>query len=243
MEEHTGQDSPAYGSFAAPDCPALNALLPAFMFHELIGCGDMGAVYRAQQISLSRDVAIKVLPPELSAVEAFARSFKVEARAMAKLSHPNLIGIYDFGEVAGMLYLVMEFIDGNVLHRSINGRKVEPVQAAEIVEGVARCIPHVAVPDPDFDAKAPSPATSWAPHRIYNIGNRRREKLMDMVSILEELTGREAVKEYLPMQPGDVKATWADVDALEAAVGFRPDTPLREGLGRFVDWYRGWNGL
>ncbi len=138
MEEHTGQDSPAYGSFAAPDCPALNALLPAFMFYELIGCGDMGAVYRAQQISLSRDVAIKVLPPELSSVEAFARSFKVEARAMAKLSHPNLIGIYDFGEVAGMLYLVMEFIDGNVLHRSINGRKVEPVQAAEIVEGVAR---------------------------------------------------------------------------------------------------------
>ncbi len=113
----------------------------------------------------------------------------------------------------------------------------------DIVEGVARCIPHLAAPDPEFDGKAPSPATSWAPHRIYNIGNRRREKLMDMVSILEELTGREAMKEYLPMQPGDVKATWADVDALEAAVGFRPDTPLREGLSRFVDWYRGWNGV
>ncbi len=113
----------------------------------------------------------------------------------------------------------------------------------DIVEGVARCIPHLAAPDPEFDAKAPTPASSWAPHRIYNIGNRRREKLMDMVSILEELTGREAMKEYLPMQPGDVKATWADVDALEAAVGFRPDTPLREGLGRFVDWYRGWNGI
>ncbi len=138
MEEHTGQDFPLHGSFVAPDCPTLNALLPTFMFHELIGCGDRGAVYRAQQISLSRDVAIKVLPPELSAVEAFARSFKVEARAMAKLIHPNLIGIYDFGEVAGMLYLVMEFIDGNVLHRSIKGRKIEPVQAVEIVEGVAR---------------------------------------------------------------------------------------------------------
>ena len=138
MEGHTGHDSPAHGSFAAPDCPTLNALLPAFLFHELIGCGDRGAVYRAQQISLSRDVAIKVLPPELSAIESFARSFKVEARAMAKLIHPNLIGIYDFGEVAGMLYLVMEFIDGNVLHRSTKGRKVEPVQAAEIVEGVAR---------------------------------------------------------------------------------------------------------
>jgi len=108
------------------------------MFHELIGCGSMGAVYRAQQISLSRDVAIKILPPELSAVEAFARGFKVEARALAKLSHPNLIGVYDFGEVEGMLYLVMEYIDGNALYRSINGRKVEPIQAAEIVEGVAR---------------------------------------------------------------------------------------------------------
>ena len=138
MEEHTRQAAPAHGSFAAPDCPVLNTLLPAFEFHELIGCGSMGAVYRAQQISLSRDVAIKVLPPELSAVEAFARSFKIEARALAKLSHPNLIGVYDFGEVDGMLYLVMEFIDGNALYRSLNGRKVEPIQAAEIMEGVAR---------------------------------------------------------------------------------------------------------
>ena len=135
MEEQAEQATPAHGSFAAPDCSALNALLPAFAFHELIGCGGMGAVYRAQQVSLSRDVAIKVLPPELSAVEAFARSFKIEARALAKLSHPNLIGVYDFGEVAGMLYLVMELIDGNALYRSINGRKVEPIQAAEIVRG------------------------------------------------------------------------------------------------------------
>lgn len=138
MRERSKEINPGQGAFIAPDCSTLNELLPAFEFHELIACGGMGAVYRAQQISLSRDVAIKVLPPELSSVEAFAESFKIEARAMAKLSHPNLIGIYNFGEVAGMLYLVMEFIDGNALYRSINGKKVEPLQAAEIVEGVAR---------------------------------------------------------------------------------------------------------
>ena len=112
----------------------------------------------------------------------------------------------------------------------------------DIVEGVARLIPRPAAPDPDFDPARPNPATSWAPHRVFNIGNRRSEKLMDMIATLEELLGREAVKEFLPMQPGDVRETSADVDALEAAVGFRPDTPLREGLETFVDWFRGWNG-
>jgi UDP-glucuronate 4-epimerase len=113
----------------------------------------------------------------------------------------------------------------------------------DIVEGVARCIPAVAAPDPGFDRERPDPATSWAPHRVYNIGNRRSERLMDMIALLEELTGREAVKEFLPMQPGDVRRTFADVDALEAAVGFRPDTPLRDGLARFVEWFRDWRGV
>ena len=134
MQERSKEINPGQGAFVAPDCSTLNDLLPAFEFRELIACGGMGAVYRAQQISLSRDVAIKVLPPELSAIEAFAESFKVEARAMAKLSHPNLIGIYNFGEVAGMLYLVMEFIDGNALYRSINGKKVE-IAVKKIIHG------------------------------------------------------------------------------------------------------------
>jgi len=110
----------------------------------------------------------------------------------------------------------------------------------DIVEGVARLIPRPAPPNPDFDPDRPDPATSWAPHRLYNIGNRRKERLLDMVALLEGLLGREAIKEYTPMQPGDVRATWADVDALEAAVGFRPDTPLETGLARFVEWYRGY---
>ena len=126
------------GAFTAPDPRALTTLLPAFKFRQLIGCGEMGAVYRAEQISLGRDVAIKVLPPELSSVQPFSTSFKIEARAMAKLTHPNLIGVYDFGEVDHMLFLVMELIDGNTLHKSINGATVDPVRAVRIIEGIAQ---------------------------------------------------------------------------------------------------------
>ena len=108
----------------------------------------------------------------------------------------------------------------------------------DIVEGVARLIPMAPAPDPEFDTTRPDPARSWAPHRIYNIGRSNPEKLMDMIAVLEELLGRTAEKELLPMQPGDVPATYADVADLEDAVGFRPRVPLREGLGRFVAWYR-----
>jgi UDP-glucuronate 4-epimerase len=108
----------------------------------------------------------------------------------------------------------------------------------DIVEGVARLLPAPPSPNPDFDTTTPDPGTSWAPHRIYNIGNSRPERLMDMIAILEELTGREAVKKFLDLQPGDVPATFADVTDLEDAVGFHPNMPLREGLSRFVTWYR-----
>ena len=108
----------------------------------------------------------------------------------------------------------------------------------DIVEGVARLIPRAPAPDPDFGAANPDPGRSWAPHRVYNIGNSSPEKLTDLVAILEELTGRTARRELVEMQPGDVPATYADVSELEAAVGFRPATPLREGLARFVAWYR-----
>ena len=108
----------------------------------------------------------------------------------------------------------------------------------DIVEGVSRLLPMAPALNPDFDTNAPDPGTSWAPHRIFNIGNSRPEPLMDMIAILEELTGRETVKKFLDMQPGDVPATFADVADLENAVGFHPNTPLRDGLSRFVAWYR-----
>ncbi|MEL7463565.1 MAG: NAD-dependent epimerase [Pseudomonadota bacterium] len=112
----------------------------------------------------------------------------------------------------------------------------------DIVEGVARLIPIAAAPDAGFDPAKPDRASSWAPWRVYNIGNRRKERLMDMIAALEREMGREAVKEYLPMQPGDVTATWADIDDLEEAVGFKPDTPLATGLAKFAAWHKDWRG-
>lgn len=111
----------------------------------------------------------------------------------------------------------------------------------DIVESVLRLVPRPPRPDPDFDRMAPDPGRSWAPHRVFNIGNSRSEKLMELISLIEQATGREAVKEFLPMQQGDVQATFADVSALEAEVDFAPKTPLSEGIPRFVEWYRGRN--
>ncbi|WP_298031252.1 NAD-dependent epimerase [uncultured Desulfovibrio sp.] len=108
----------------------------------------------------------------------------------------------------------------------------------DIVESVVRLLPLAAAPNPAFDAAEPDSASSSAPWRIYNIGNNQTVELNEFIAMLEEALGRTAVKELLPMQPGDVEATWADIDALTAATGFAPVTPLREGIARFVGWYK-----
>ncbi|MGF1445645.1 MAG: NAD-dependent epimerase/dehydratase family protein [Pikeienuella sp.] len=113
----------------------------------------------------------------------------------------------------------------------------------DIVEGVLRLLPRPPAPDPDFDRAAPEPGSSWAPHRIYNIGNHKRETVLTLVALLEKHIGQAAIREDAPMQPGDVAATWADTGPLAAAVGFAPDTPLDTGLARFVDWYRTYRGI
>jgi UDP-glucuronate 4-epimerase len=110
----------------------------------------------------------------------------------------------------------------------------------DAVEAVVRLLARAPEPDPAFDREHPDPASSWAPHRVYNIGNTRRENLLDMIAMLEDALGRRAAKIFLPMQPGDVVETWADVAPLERAIGYRPSTPLREGLARFAAWYLGW---
>jgi UDP-glucuronate 4-epimerase len=110
----------------------------------------------------------------------------------------------------------------------------------DVVEGIVRLLVTPAAPDPGFDPQNPDPGSSWAPHRIYNVGNHRRERLLDMIAILEDALGRPAVRRLLGMQPGDLKETWADVAPLQDAVGYAPDTPLDQGLRRFVDWYRDW---
>ncbi len=108
----------------------------------------------------------------------------------------------------------------------------------DIVEGVVRTLDRVAAPAPEFSLDAPSPAISNAPYRVYNIGNTQPVELMDFIACIEKATGREAKKNFLPMQPGDVPTTYADVDALAADVGFRPHTPIEDGVCRLVAWYR-----
>lgn len=106
----------------------------------------------------------------------------------------------------------------------------------DIVEGVVRVIG--APPRPNPSQPLSSPAVSTAPYRVYNIGNNRPVKLLDFIALLERLLGRKATLDFLPMQPGEMLRTCADVSDLEKAVGFRPDTPIEVGLARFVEWYR-----
>ena len=113
----------------------------------------------------------------------------------------------------------------------------------DIVEGVVRVHDKPATAHPGFDPAAPDPATSNAPYRVFNIGNSQPTPLMDYIAALEAALGREAVKNYLPMQAGDVPATSADTTELDAWVGFKPATPVREGVARFVAWYRGFYGV
>jgi UDP-glucuronate 4-epimerase len=108
----------------------------------------------------------------------------------------------------------------------------------DVVEGVLKIVDHLPAANPAWSGERPDPATSYAPYRIYNIGNNRPEQLETLIALLERHLGRKAVREDLPMQPGDVPVTFAEVDDLQAAVGFSPSTSLAEGVARFVAWYR-----
>ncbi len=113
----------------------------------------------------------------------------------------------------------------------------------DIVEGVVRVSDAPASPDPNWSSDAPDPAASNAPFRIYNIGNNRPIELLDYVAAIEEATGIKSIRDYVPMQPGDVPDTWADVSDLEREIGYRPDTPVKEGVAKFVNWYRSYYGV
>ena len=112
----------------------------------------------------------------------------------------------------------------------------------DIVEGVIRTCDRIAKPDPAWDGNEPDPATSRAPYRLYNIGNNRPTELMRYIEVIEETLGRKAVKNLLPMQPGDVPETYADVEDLVRDVGYRPATPVEVGVRRFIEWYLAYYG-
>ena len=112
----------------------------------------------------------------------------------------------------------------------------------DIVEGVLRTADKVATPNPDWSSDDPDPATSNAPYRLYNIGNNNPVDLMHFIACIEKALGREAKKNFLPLQPGDVPKTYANVDALVADVGFKPATPIEDGIAKFIAWYRSYYG-
>ena len=113
----------------------------------------------------------------------------------------------------------------------------------DIVEGVVRVIGHIPAGNPKWDAMNPDPSSARAPYKIYNIGNNNPIKLMDYIEALEEAIGKKAVKNLLPMQPGDVRGTWADVSDLVEDLGYKPNTSVKEGVRRFVDWYKEFYGV
>jgi len=112
----------------------------------------------------------------------------------------------------------------------------------DIVEGVVRVIDKPAETNPDWNADSPDPGSSPAPYRLYNIGNNSPVKLLDFIAAIEKALGRKAFKNFMPLQQGDVPATWADVDDLIRDFSYRPATPLQDGVKNFVDWYRRFYG-
>lgn len=108
----------------------------------------------------------------------------------------------------------------------------------DVIEGVVRVLDKIPQPNPDWSSFAPDPGTSYAPYKIYNIGNNKPVELTRFIEILEDCLGRKAEKKFLPLQAGDVIETYADIDDLEKDVGFKPSTSIEVGISRFVEWYR-----
>ena len=113
----------------------------------------------------------------------------------------------------------------------------------DIVEGVFRVAQHIPEPNPQWDGQKPDPSTSPTPYKIYNIGNNNSVELETFISVLENALGRKAIRDYMDLQPGDVPATYADVDDLIRDVGFKPNTKIEDGIARFVDWYTEYYGI
>ena len=108
----------------------------------------------------------------------------------------------------------------------------------DIVDGIIKLIPTIPEPNPNWNGNNPDSASSFAPYKLYNIGNNQPVELLKFIEVIEDKLGKKAIKNFMPIQPGDVPATYADVDDLIDAVGFKPNTPIDEGINKFVEWYK-----
>ena len=135
-------------------------------------------------------------------------------------------------------------LEGKPIQVFNNGQMVRDfTYIDDIIESLMRLLEKPAAADPAFDPQAPNPSTSWAPHRVFNIGNSNPTPLMEYIEAVEQALGVTAEKQLMPMQPGDVPATAADTSALEAWVQFKPNTSVQEGVANFVAWYREFYGV
>jgi UDP-glucuronate 4-epimerase len=186
----------------------------------------------------------------LSLYAATKKANELMAHAYAHLYHLPVTGLRFFtvygpwGRPDMALFLfTRKILAGEPIEIFNHGRhKRDFTYIDDIVEGMVRTLDKVAEPDPAWTGATPDPATSAAPYRLYNIGNNAPVELMHYIACIETALGRTAIKTYLPLQPGDVPETSADVDALAEAVGFRPRTPVEEGIERFIAWYREFYG-
>ena len=145
-----------------------------------------------------------------------------------------------FGRPDMALFLFTKAIlEGKPIDVYNNGKmKRDFTYVEDIVEAIARLVPKVPAGDPEWTGFAPDPSSSFAPYRVYNIGNNKPVELLRFIEVIEEKTGRKALKNFLPLQDGDVPETYADVDDLMREVDFKPATPIEVGVSKFVDWYR-----
>jgi len=135
-------------------------------------------------------------------------------------------------------------LEGRSIQVFNNGQMVRDFTFVDdIIESLIRVLYKTAASDPLFDPTIPNPAKSWAPHRVFNIGNSNPTPLMEYIDAIESALGKKAKKDFLPMQPGDVPATASDTSELEAWIDFKPNTPVNEGVARFVEWYRRFYGV
>ena len=130
-------------------------------------------------------------------------------------------------------------LEGKPIDVFNNGKmKRDFTYVEDIVESIARLVPKIPKPDPNWNGMTPDPSSSFAPYRVYNIGNNKPVELLNFIEVIEQKLGRTAIKNFMPLQDGDVPETYADVEDLMREVDFKPSTPIEVGVGNFIDWYR-----